>query len=152
MREWTFLSVALLCLLVGWGASPTVAQDYYGAIAYSPSTGAHGWTYDYATRQEAQDTALSECRQHADDCVIALWFRNACGALAIGSNGYGSGWGTSRSRAERDALQSCRRYTGGCSIKRWVCTTRYGGKPATTGLREESLRHCDVGRCVPWLG
>ena len=55
---------------------------------------------------------------------MPVWFRNACGALAVGADGYGSGWGSSRKSAEGQALQSCRRYSGGCAVIRWVCTTR----------------------------
>jgi hypothetical protein len=68
--------------------------------------------------------ALSNCRQHAGDGVVPIWFRNACAALAVGFSGYGSGWGTSRRLAESFALRSCRKNTGGCWIKRWACTTR----------------------------
>jgi hypothetical protein len=116
-----------LCIfgLVGVvGAGRAAAQDNYGAIAYSPSTGAHGWAYDYGSRAAAEKVALSNCLEHADDCVIPIWFRNACGALAVGSDGYGSGWGSNRGLAERFALRSCRKHTSDCWIKRWACTTR----------------------------
>lgn len=117
------LSVSLLCLLLGWGTSRAAAQDYFGAIAFSPKTRAHGWAYDYASRSEAQARAMSECRRHAGDCVDAVWFRNACGALAVGSKAFGAGWGSNRNLAERSALQSCRRFSDDCSVIRWICTT-----------------------------
>jgi uncharacterized caspase-like protein len=116
--------IALLQEQADKSAAPGVDQDYYGAIAYSPSTRAHGWSYDQATRREAESKALVDCRRHADDCIIPLWFRNACGALAAGSGGYGSGWGADRRAAETSALQSCGRYASGCAIKRWVCTAK----------------------------
>jgi serine/threonine-protein kinase len=112
------------------GAGVVVAGDddtdesYFGAIAYSPSTRAHGWAFDYSSRREAEQRALKHCRRHADDCIVPVWFRNACGSLAIGANGYGSGWGTSRKLAETYAVQSCSRYSDGCAVVRWVCTTR----------------------------
>jgi serine/threonine-protein kinase len=101
-------------------------QEYYGAIAYSPSTRAYGWAYDYASRGGAKERALAQCQRHADanDCVVPVWFRNACGALAIGADGYGTGWGVSRKLAESYAIQSCGRYSDGCSVVRWVCTTK----------------------------
>jgi serine/threonine-protein kinase len=109
-------------LLIG-GAGPAAAQDYFGAIAFSPKTRAHGWAYDYTSRTEAQDRAMSECRRHAPDCVSAVWFRNACGALAVGPQAYGAGWGTDRGQAERAALKSCGRYSRDCTVIRWICTT-----------------------------
>jgi serine/threonine-protein kinase len=105
--------------------SPPSAQGgNFGAIAYSPSTGANGWAYDYTSRGEAESIALTNCRKYANDCVIPVWFRNACGALATGPKGYGSGWGTDRSIAEKYALQSCGQHSSGCTVQRWVCTTR----------------------------
>ena len=117
------LTISLLCLALCLGAA-TAAADNYGAIAYSSSSGAHGWSIDYRSRAAAENAALANCQQHAADCSVPIWFRNACGALAVGSNGYGSGWGTSRSIAESIALRGCRVHSGGCLIRRWACTTR----------------------------
>jgi serine/threonine-protein kinase len=125
------LCACCVCALVALGANAAAAgyddddddEARYGAIAYSPSTRSHGWAYDYSSRREADHRALGRCGRFAGDCTITVRFRNACGALAVGFDGYGSGWGTSRKLAERYALQSCGRYSGGCSVVRWACTT-----------------------------
>jgi len=119
-----FFAMCAFCLIGLLGTQEAAAQNNYGAIAYSPSTGADGWAYDYGSRAAAERAALSNCRSHADDCVVPIWFRNACGALPVGSDGYGSGWGSNRRLAERFALRSCRKHTSDCGIKRWACTTR----------------------------
>jgi uncharacterized caspase-like protein len=103
---------------------PPNPADRFGAIAYSPSTGAHGWSYDYATREEAERIALANCAQHARDCLVPIWFQNACGALAVGPSGYGSGWAINQTLAESYALGICSQYSANCSVRRWVCTTR----------------------------
>jgi len=121
MRWW--LAAGVLCLCASWGSGEAVAQNY-GAIAYSPSTMAYGWSYDYPSRSAAESAALANCGKQANDCIVPLWFRNACGALAIGSNGYGTGWATARATADSQALTVCRRHTMDCAVKRWVCTTR----------------------------
>ena len=95
--------------------------DYYGAIAYSTGSGAVGYSYDYGSRYAAEARALNEC---GGGCFIATWFRNACGALAVGPRGWGAAWANSRSGAERAALGYCAQNTAGCYVKRWVCTTR----------------------------
>jgi uncharacterized caspase-like protein len=100
------------------------SHDRYGAIAYSPSTAAQGWAYDLSSQAEAESVALAKCREHATDCIVPIWFRNACGALAVGSSGYGAGWGNDQKTAEGTALQTCSKYSGNCGIRRWVCTTR----------------------------
>ena len=98
------------------------AYDNYGAIAYSPSKGLYGYSYDYSSLQGAKYGAISRC--HADDCKIVVWFKNGCGALATGTGGYGSGWGTTLSGAKHEALKACSLYSPDCHIVRWVCTTR----------------------------
>ena len=118
------ISVALSILFFGY---PEVfAADKYGAIAYSRSTGGHGYSYDYSTRAAAEARAIRECRRQtkAGDCYVLVWFRNGCGALAKGSNGYGSGWGTYKSLAKQNAIKSCSRNTYNCRVVRWVCTSR----------------------------
>jgi serine/threonine-protein kinase len=117
-------------LALGSGSAISGDEDYdtgeafYGAIAYSPSSRAHGWAYDYPSRGAAERRALAQCSRNADDCVVPVWFRNACGALAVGYDGYGSGWGASRNLAQNYAIQSCSRYSAGCTIVRWVCTSK----------------------------
>ncbi|MEB3337148.1 MAG: DUF4189 domain-containing protein [Leptolyngbyaceae bacterium] len=117
--------VALPILLIGTGKA--VARDYYGAITYSEDSGAHGYSYDYATRRAAETRALSECESNAGtgDCEVLVWFKNGCGALATAPDGaYGSGWAGNRTGAEDQAISSCSQYARGCRVKRWVCTTR----------------------------
>ena len=104
--------------------SPASAQDYFGAIAYSWETGAHGWANVYPSREAAEQTALSICSQHARDCRPAIWFRNACGALAHGPNGPGWAWETSKAAAEKKALELCAKRSTGCAVARSFCTNR----------------------------
>jgi serine/threonine-protein kinase len=105
----------------------------HGAIAYSPSTRAHGWAFDYESRKEAEEVALERCGHHAGDCVVTVRFKGGCGALAVGADGYGSGWGASRKLAERFAIKSCSRYSGACEVIRWVCTSKSSRGEMVTG-------------------
>jgi hypothetical protein len=99
------------------------AQDNYGAIAYSSSTGRYGYSYDFGSQAEAENYAISKCGR--SDCVVKVWFKNACGALAVGRRG-ALGWGLAGSRgsAEGRALSECQSRTSGCSVRAWACTTR----------------------------
>jgi hypothetical protein len=108
------------CLAV---AQPTSAMaDYFGAIAFSTSDGAVGYSYDFGSREEAEERALQEC---GAGCEVVLWFKNACGAIAAGAgHGYGTGWAGSRGEAEGIAMRYCRQNAEGCEVLRWVCTTR----------------------------
>jgi len=107
------------------GETPGVqsASAGYGAIAYSPSSGAWGYSYNYGSRGAAEGRALRECRVRGSGCRSIVWFRNACGALASGNgNAYGWAWNTSRATARRRALRECRARTSGCRIRVDVCS------------------------------
>jgi hypothetical protein len=101
-----------------------LAQEYFGAIAYSPTTRAHGWAKDHPSREAAERAALSGCRKHAADCSAVLWFKNACGALATGPKGGGWAWDQTQSVADQGAISACAKHSPACTVKRRVCTTR----------------------------
>jgi serine/threonine-protein kinase len=117
----------LFVVLVAIGVSlPNLAHAAnFGAIAYSSSTGAYGWSFDYSSRTEAEQVATQNCGEA--DCTPELWFVDACGAIAIGDDGYGTGWGADRDRAEAEAIETCRNYTMNCSVRQSVCSTHYRG-------------------------
>jgi hypothetical protein len=75
---------------------PSSADQRYGTIAYSPATGTQGWAHDYNSKDAAEAAAITNCRLQANDCSVPVSFRNGCGALAVGSTNFGSGWGADR--------------------------------------------------------
>jgi serine/threonine-protein kinase len=111
-------------LILALAPLAALAQDYYGAIAYSPRTGAHGWAYDHTTRAAAEKTALQNCRKNADDCRSLVWFKNACGSLARGPKGYGWGWAPQQHAADVESMKACMKHSSGCNVIRQVCTRR----------------------------
>ncbi len=114
------VAVALL------GASAAAAHaDSFGAISLSPATGATGWSHGYSSRWEAEDVAQSHCYKNAGDCRVAIWFKNACGAVARGDDGWGAEWATGRRQAQRAALAACSNHTYGCQVIRWHCSGGY---------------------------
>ncbi|HIK07881.1 MAG TPA: DUF4189 domain-containing protein [Trichormus sp. M33_DOE_039] len=111
-----FLATITVCSLLAGITQSAHAQsrNVFGAISYSPST----QTYSSGiakSKQAAINAALNNCirESEAQDCTVPLWFKNAWGALAIGSDGsYGTGWGTSQALAEKFAVSTCQRYGG----------------------------------------
>ncbi len=96
-------------------------NEKFGAIAYSSSTGKTGNSWNHNNLTAAQNAALASCDQ--DDCKVAIWFKNACGALAVGNNGcWEAHWGVSRSDAENKSLNSCSQRCSDCKIISWACT------------------------------
>jgi serine/threonine-protein kinase len=102
------------------------ARNYFGAIAYSTTSQAYGYSYDYPSRKGAEARALAECEERGGGCEIVIWFRNACGALATAGNGArGWAWDKTRGEAEAAAMDYCRKHGGqDCAVLCWSCTTR----------------------------
>ena len=96
----------------------------FGAIAFSPATGAIGSSIKMPTRAAAKRQALIDCRRHASDCRVVSWFfGGTCGALAQGKDGgWGAGWAPTKRIADSKALRRCLRTSAGCVIKRRVCS------------------------------
>ena len=101
----------------GSGSTSSAPRRSYGAIAYSVTSGAWGYSEEYSGRSAAQNRAIKECR--TSDCAIASWFYNSCGALAAsGTNGpWGGAQGADEPRAKQAALARCAKEGGtNCQI------------------------------------
>ena len=110
-----------------WTLPAFGGQEYFGAIAYSPKSGAHGWAKDHKTRAAAEKAALTACRKHAQDCRSAVWFKNGCGALVVNSKRrYYWGWGTTQNLADDAATKACSKKGDGCKVTVQICTTGAG--------------------------
>lgn len=117
--------LALICMAIACAAlagSPARAQNSFGAIALSESTYAFGWSGDKLSRQAAERIALRNCYQYADDCRIVMWTRNACMALAIGDESWGTSWNTVKSKAINHAMALCQENSDGCRLALRQCS------------------------------
>lgn len=85
------LLVASLSILGASFASSALAADSWGSVAYSPSTKAFGTSHDFSDESEAASRALEACMEQrgGEDCITAVTFANACGAVMAGPDGLG---------------------------------------------------------------
>jgi hypothetical protein len=85
------------------------AHAEFGAIAYSVETGSYGIATGYTYREAAELDAHDTCYGNgAPDCNVVVWWRDACGALALSDNGvYGSAWSDTIDAAHRAAISYC---------------------------------------------
>jgi hypothetical protein len=99
-------SVAALIVIAPWLVTPAFAS-LYGAIAYSPSTGRNGYTYNYNFLGDAENDAIAYC--DAPDAEIVAWARNEWCALAVAddNSNYGYASGVTKADAEANALSYC---------------------------------------------
>lgn len=124
------LSMFIFCFVVIGGsfvATGALADSRYGSIVFSKeANGGYAWgiAWSFNSHSAARDRAIRECQsRRGTSCYEVGWFRDACGALAIGgNNGYGSGWGTTHSVAKEYALGNCRQAGNeGCRIAAAEC-------------------------------
>ena len=114
-------------LLSAAGSPGSAPGDLHGSIAFSQLDGggyAFGIAWNAQGREAARRSAVEECgrRGGGAGCSEAGWFRNACGAIAIGDrNGYGTGWGTTNGEAESSALSRCQSANRDCQVAMSRC-------------------------------
>ncbi|UJW86937.1 DUF4189 domain-containing protein [Devosia sp. SL43] len=113
----TIAALTVLLMMV----APSMGAEW-GTIAYSPGTGAMGYSNNWPNEVDAEITALNGCGKHANDCETAVSFHDACGAVAVGSSGWGADWGEDRASAEWNAIAQCQNYSSNCRVRRWQCS------------------------------
>ncbi len=114
------------------GQTSAPAPKLYGAIALSPSTFDYGYATDQPSQAAAERTALDYCQKsehQAKDCVVKLWYYNACGSLALepddsmSNGGYGVDWGPNRKAAAKKALALCGAHSASaCKTELTTCS------------------------------
>ena len=132
----------LLLVIVVSCPGPAEAQPY-GAIAYDGKTGSWGASYNHASQQRANASAMRECQKHAKGCdIVVRFWGETCAAYATG-NGTAAGWGTGYTHglAKRNAVSACTSQGKGCQARVWSCNDRgTAGNEAFTPTE----------RCHPW--
>jgi serine/threonine-protein kinase len=116
------------CLLTGSlefaprAQADSIDFSTYAAVAFSSSTGSYGYAWNYGTRGEAEQAALSRCT--ASDGRIVGWVQGGWLVLAIGENNlYGVGWeygdGATNTVAEQRAINEC--HSRGDNVRTLIC-------------------------------
>jgi hypothetical protein len=97
----------------------------FGAISYSPTTGASGWGTGFTTLFGAQNEAYLQCSVNAFDCRNLMWFANSCAALSVSATNkaaVGWAWNTSAYAAAVNAQTQCSFYAADCVPQIQVCS------------------------------
>jgi hypothetical protein len=99
-------------------------KKLYGAIAYGTQSGAFGTSYDFSDAPSAEKEALSNCRDHGDDCQVVVDFWNTCAAVAASGDIVRYGLGDTEDEAEGDAVATCEKDGGTqCAVQAWSCAS-----------------------------
>ena len=124
-RAASIVSSLFAASLVAFGSaraeSITIDEDSYAAIAYSPSTGKIGYSYNECCRHHAEEAALKACP--ASDAKIVCWVNDGFCAIALGDDKstWGSGWsygdGASNTKAINYALDKANKNTKNARIE-----------------------------------
>jgi hypothetical protein len=91
-----------------------VWTDRWGAIVLDAQTGkGKGTVTGYVSKSAAINAAMEECTSHgAPHCELEFAYHNQCAAVAWGTLHYGSASAPTKSLAESDALNYCRKTSG----------------------------------------
>ncbi len=100
------------------------AQELFGAFAYSVKEKKHGWAINFPTKEAAEHAALEHCHKNAETCQNILWFRNACGALVTGPEGFAAEWAEDQTNAVNKALKACATRSASCAVTATYCTAK----------------------------
>ena len=106
----------------GGGGDESVQIDLtYGSIAINQTNGKAGISANYSNESAADTRALSEC---GGSCVVAFRFGPyQCGALARSNTSAVFGWASnsSKSTAEANAVNECKKNAADCALKLSEC-------------------------------
>jgi len=101
-------------------AAPRVPQ---GAIAFDPHTGAWGIAFGKASASDANQSALTRCRENGGggNCQLAASYAGHCAALAAVKSKarFTTAQGPSLAEAKTGALRACQAQIGGACVL-WV--------------------------------
>ena len=90
-------------------ATTPYGYNSYAAIAYSPTTHAYGYSWNYNSLLGAKRAALRACGTR--DAQIVVFTRNNFIALAVGDGGASGANGRTAEEAMRNALDYSHKYT-----------------------------------------
>ena len=106
--------------------SPALAG--YNAIYYAPTNNIVGASYSQPTKKQAFRAARRQClRRGGIGCKRVTW-SNRCSSLYTSARlrgGYGTGWGNSRSEANRKAYRKCKQNNAYCIRRIAACEDKY---------------------------
>jgi Domain of unknown function (DUF4189) len=98
-------------------------DDNWGAIAYSTSDTAAGWSFKQGDKASAERVALQSCKEEGGaKCMLETSFKDGCGAVAADGNAVGWAIAGSQPEARQSALAECGKQGGKkCIVEASVC-------------------------------
>ena len=148
-RLYLLLAAALIVLslvALSVGSAGAVTEKYM-AIATAPSVLGGSSSYGQ-TKAGAKSRAMTKCKRDnaknphfRNDCTGAVWVRNGWASVAYEKRkehpyknlAWGSGWGPTRSEANRQGRKVCRRYAKEKCTTQFYDRSIYRGSGATRG-------------------
>lgn len=106
---------------------PQPQRDLYTAVAVSDKSLAFGYSYEATSRAQAEQMALSACRQRrgGSDCKLADWAENDCLGVALSHRDgtWAVASGSNPFLAANAAVQTCRKDGGkACAVAATPCS------------------------------
>jgi hypothetical protein len=111
-------TLLVIMALLPWPPAQADESDnnYWGAIAYSQTTGKWGYSRHWLSEVNARRVARDNCK--AEDAKVVLVVGNYWCALALGDDvtAYGTGYSKDADEAKKFALAECKKRTTNCKV------------------------------------
>ena len=125
-------------VLSGGTGHGALEKDYYGAIAFSPATGASGCTHGHTSREAAEESAVKFCLNYGGgrDTKVVVWARNAWFAFARADRG---AYGHARAGNPSKAIDLAREFCGPRATGTYVVWCEYTSPHAPIHFDDEAV-------------
>jgi len=128
LRALAPLALVVGGFLAGLASLSAHAEAGAGWGAIASRQGAYGFSYNQASRGDAERAALAQCNRVASrsgQCEVRAYFDRSCAALATGNFGeWGAGIAPTEAAAIKTAIGTCESYlpTEPCKVTVKVCS------------------------------
>ena len=97
--------------------------DRWGAIATDGPGGHLGTAVDMNSRDQAERTALADCRAKGGlQCKIETWYGNSCAAMVVGDRAHTSNNANSLNEAVQIGMKTCAKGDTNCRVYYSACS------------------------------
>lgn len=88
---------------------PVKWVERWGAIATYEPAGIFGTATGMASKADAENAAMSECKKRGGgaNCKLDVWYSNQCVAMVVSDRGYNTSTGKTTELAAQKGMRTC---------------------------------------------
>lgn len=104
-------------------ATPMKWSSTWGAIAIDATAGSLGSITGAATRNEAEESAIADCKtKGGSNCKLQISYANGCSAVVLGDSVFNVNSGATSKDAAKKGMDMCNSQSKNCHVFYSVCS------------------------------